>query len=300
MIEPHQYINQRKIIQTLNAINVAKESNDISKERVGKLKRLSDGISGDGKKRQNLINSQLIVGLDNCIAHIQDHSKHLTRIDGRICDLAQCIDNVQEELVRFYGNYVENIKELGERIDLLKKYTNENLEELRVRIEKLEIGDLITKHLDWLDSVYGKYPIEYRIYACLDDLFSGEFGYLFDRLSEKEKFERIEQIRGKLILYLESKGIKVESTLDYKRLTAEANKLASEERQKLQTISYLNSENLHKQYQPFEASCLVNLASTYPQVEALKYISEASDISEFFEYEDYLKSCLRECWRKGC
>lgn len=299
MIKPHRYIEQRKIIQTLNAINVAKESNSISKERIG-IKRLLDGISGDGKKRQDLINSQLIVGLDNCVAHLQDHSEHLTRIDGRICDLSRCIENVQNELMRFYGNYTENVKKLEERIDILKKYTDENLKSLRIRIEKLEIGDLIAKHIDWLDSVYGGYPIEYRIYACLDDLFSGEFGYLFDKLDEKEKKERIEQIRGRLISYLESKGIKAKNTLNYKRLTAEAKRLTGDEKQKLQTISYLNSETLNKQYQPFEASCLVNLTSAYHQDKALKYIDETSDISEFFEYEDYIKSCLRECWRKEC
>ena len=80
----HDYISDKLILDAINGVNVvAKDHHKVLKSRQSILSRTFGGITGSSKKHQDMINENVIEGINACAKWLQDHDRHLTRINKR-------------------------------------------------------------------------------------------------------------------------------------------------------------------------------------------------------------------------
>jgi hypothetical protein len=278
----HLYIKEKLILDLVNGIGVvAKDLNDSAKDKEKGVARLWDSISGNEKKRQNQINTNIIEGLKSISIWLQDHDRHLTRMDLRIKDIADELYKTQDEILKFYSQF----KELDLRVELLEEFKKsaeskfENIEERLKKIEAQQQIDIEVSKLGHLDL-----PIEIEIFTILDNLASGEFGLWM-------VFEKDLKKKDELISYLKRKikeKLKIENKeyFDFKKLSSKIKKLQPIEQKAIEYIS--------KQYQSFkyengyEMIDLIALLATLKPDEIEKVIDSQSHIRTFVTHDDYI------------
>lgn len=145
----HDYISDKLILDAINGVSVvAKDHHEILKSRQNIVSRAWGGITGSSKKHQDMINENVIEGINACSKWLQDHDRHLTRVDKRIFDITCEIENTQEQILKFYSQHTKLKDRVGDLedsfiqfVDISKNVFN-NFEE---RILHLEVKSNIDK-----------------------------------------------------------------------------------------------------------------------------------------------------------
>ena len=278
----HSYMDEKIILDLVNGVGVvAKDLNDSAKTKEKGLSRIWDAVSGSSKKRNNQINENIIEGLKSASAWLQDHDRHLSRMDLKIKDVADELYETQDEILKFYSQF----KELDFKVELLedfKKHAENRFNNIEERLKKIEAQQQIDREISKLGTL--GLPVEIEIFTILDNLASGEFGLwvMFEK-NIKKKDEQLSYLKRKIKekLKIEGKGY-----LDFQKLSFEIHKLEPIEKKAIEFIS--------KQYQSFrsedsyEIIDLVSLATTnnFEAVEGA--IDEKSHIRTFMTYDNYV------------
>jgi hypothetical protein len=278
----HSYIGEKLILDLVNGVGVkAQSKNDSAKGKEKGLSRIWDGVSGNAKKRQNQINENVIEGLKSVSIWLQDHDRHLTRIDLKIKNIADELYKTQDEILKFYSQF----KEVDFRVELLeefKKCAESKFENIEERLKKIEAQQQIDREVSKLCRL--GLPIEIEIFTILDNLASGEFGLwiMFEKDSRKKE-EQITYLKRKIKEKLKIEG---KEYLDFKKLSSAINSLEPIEKRAIEFIS--------KQYQSFKSKDsyeiidLIALSATNNPEEVEKVIDEQSHIRTFMIYDDYV------------
>lgn len=278
----HTYIDEKLILDLVNGVGVvAKDLNDSAKGKEKGISRLWDSVSGNAKKRQNQINENLVEGLKSASMWLQDHDRHLTRIDLRIKDIAYELYKMQDEILKFYSQF----KKVDFRVELLeefKKSAERRFENIEERLKKIEAQQQIDREITKLGHL--DLPIEVEIFTILDNLASGEFGLwtMFEKDSKKKE-EQTRYLKRKIREKLKIEG---KEYLDFKKLSSSMHKLNPIEKKAVEFIS--------KQYQSFEDEKsyeivdLIALSVTNAPDEVEQVIDEQSHIRTFMTYDDYV------------
>ena len=299
LVKNYDYITDKLILDVINGVSVvAKDHHEILKSRQSILSRAWGGITGSSKKHQDMINENVIEGINACTKWLQDHDRHLTRVDKRIFDITCEIENTHEQILKFYSQHTKLKNRVGELensfiqfVDISKNMFN-NFEE---RIMHLEVKSKIDKEISLLksDKKYENLVLPLKIYFLIDNLFSGELGLYFNTKDNKEN-----------ISYLESELINViknEIGSNYKNelirfddILGNIEKLDSLEKD---TISFISTQHYNQMInsRKYPEICdFVSIASSYDFENAKKEIKKQSNISEFLTYDDFLNISLKE------
>jgi len=282
LIKNHTYIGEKLILDLVNGVNVvAKDLNDSAKGKEQGISRVLDSIFGNGKKRQNQINENLIEGLKSASIWLQDHDRHLTRVDLKIKDIADELYQTQDEILKFYSQF----KEVDFRVELLEAFKSsaeKRFHNIEDRLEKIEAQQQIDREVSKLGHL--NLPLEVEIFTILDNLASGEFGlWMMWEKDNKKKEEQITYLKRKI-----SEKLKIEGKeyLDFIELSSSINSLPLHEKRAIEFIS--------KQYQSFENDKsyemvdLISLSAENTPKEAKLAIDEQSHIRTFMTYTDYV------------
>ena len=138
----HDYISDKLILDVINGVNVvAKDHHEVLKSRRSIVSRTWGSITGSSKKHQDMINENVIEGINACGKWLQDHDRHLTRIDKRIFDITCEIENTQEQILKFYSQHTKLKDRVGDLedsfiqfVDISKNVFN-NFEERIIHLE---------------------------------------------------------------------------------------------------------------------------------------------------------------------
>jgi len=284
----HPYIGEKLVLDLVNGVGVvAKDLNNSAKSKEKGLYRIWDGVSGNARKRQNQINENVIEGLKSVSIWLQDHDRHLTRMDLKIKDIADELYKTQDEILKFYSQF----KEVDFRVELLeefKKCAESKFENIEERLKKIEAQQQIDREVSKLCHL--GLPIEIEIFTILDNLASGEFGLWI--MFEKDSKKKEEQLS---YLKTEIKGkVKIEGKeyLDFEKLSSEIHSLEPIEKRAIEFIS--------KQYQSFKSEDsyeiidLIALSATNNPKEVEKAIDKQSHIRTFLSYNDYIDVMIDE------
>ena len=167
----HERLTEKLILDLVNGVGVvAKDLNDSSKNIEKGFSRIWDTVSGNAKKRQNLINELTINGLIASTVWLQCHDEEITKIYSIIEKIAvKLIDVMDENKSKF--NEVDNAIESLEKFRKSAEQRFEHIEETLKKIEAQQEIDIEVSKLYDLDL-----PIEIEIFTILDNLASGKFG----------------------------------------------------------------------------------------------------------------------------
>ncbi|MCG3655890.1 hypothetical protein ACOTWK_04825 [Aliarcobacter butzleri] len=297
----HDYISDKLILDAINGVSVvAKDHNEVLKSRQSIVTRALGGITGSSKKHQDMINENLIEGINACIKWLQDHDRHLTRIDKRIFDITSEIENTQEQILKFYSQHTKLKNRVGELensfvqfVDTSKNVFN-NFEE---RILHLEVKSKIDKEISLLKSgkKYEKLVLPLKVYSLMDNLFSGEVGLYFNT-NLKNNDENILHLESELINVVKSEvGSNHKNELiRFDDILENIGKLDSLEKDTLSFISTQHYNQMINSRKYPEICDFISIASSYDFENAKKEIKKQSNISEFLTHEDFISIVLKE------
>jgi hypothetical protein len=238
---------------------VASDLNNSGKKKEKGFVRLWDATSGNAKKRQNIINQNLIEGVSAVSDWLLDHDRHLSRIDLRIKDVADELWNTQNEILDFYDSF----SKVGLRVEDLenfRKNAEKKFEEIEKRLATIEAQQHIDREIERLK--HSSLPNEIKIFTAVDNLASGEFGIWY-ALSDK-KTEKIE-----LLTYMKNKmkSIFGKDFIDHTALYLTVSSLSEAERK---AIGFIGN-----QYRQF------NDSTFYDVIDLLKIAATTKNKNEF-------------------
>lgn len=297
----HDYISDKLILDVINGVSVvAKDHHKVLKSRQSIVSRTWGGITGSSKKHQDMINENVIEGINACAKWLQDHDGHLTRVDKRIFDITCEIENTQEQILKSYSQHTKLKNKVGELENSFIQFVNvsknmfNNFEE---RIKYLEIQSKIREEISLLksDKKYEKFVLPLKIYSLIDNLFSGEVGLYFNT-NLKEKNKNLVYLQSELINVVKSEiGNNYKNELiRFDDILENMTKLDSLEKD---TISFISTQHYNQMInnKKYPEICnFISISSSYDLKNAEKEINQQSNISEFLTYDDFLRIIVNE------
>lgn len=292
----HDYISDKLILDAINGVSVvAKDHHEILKSRQNIVSRAWGGITGSSKKHQDMINENVIEGINACSKWLQDHDRHLTRVDKRIFDITCEIENTQEQILKFYSQHTKLKDRVGDLedsfiqfVDISKNVFN-NFEE---RIIHLEVKSKIDKEISLLKSgeKYQNFVLPLKIYSLMDNLFSGEIGLL------KNNNDNILYLKSELINVVNNEvGSNYKNELiRFDDILENIQELNSLERD---TISFISTQHYNQMInnKKYPEICdFISISSSYDFENAKKEIKKQSNISDFLTHGNFISILLKE------
>ncbi len=258
--ERHPYIGEKLILDLVNGINVvARDLNNSAKGKEKGLSRVWDRISGSSKKRQNIINENVIEGLNSVSKWLIEHNKHIGRVDQRIKDVADELYNTQDEILKFYKEF----KEVDLKVEVLEEFrksATNRFNTIENRLIRVEAHQHIDREIIKIGTL--NLPIELEIFTILDNLVSGEAGlYYFQEENTTDKKEFLTYVKNSIKDKLGRKDF--QKLINHKELILGFNKLEAIEKE---AIGFISS-----QYSTFSSD-----SSMYDIIDLLKVVSNSS------------------------
>ena len=284
----HTYISDKLILDAINGVNVvSKDHHEVLKNKTG-FSRILGELTGNSKIHQDMINENVIQGIIACTSWLQDHDRHLSRLDKRINENMNVIKD-------HFSKIKEKNRELEDKLNDFQQASINNFINIEERLKNIEIKTLIDQEIVKLESS-DKYDIfkdySLKIFIFMDNLFSGRFG-LYDLNNQKENIDYLED---KLKVYLK-REIGNNCLKDYINFEDIHNNIKDFDDLEKSAISYIsNCQSTfleHKQIRPI-VSDLIKISSNDDISEFKKDIKNNSRISEFTTYEDYIRNTIRE------
>mgnify|MGYP003423238083 FL=1 len=297
----HDYISDKLILDAINGVSVvAKDHHEILKSRQNIVSRAWGGITGSSKKHQDMINENVIEGINACAKWLQDHDGHLTRVDKRIFDITCEIENTQEQILKFYSQHTKLKDRVGDLedsfiqfVDISKNVFN-NFEE---RILHLEVKSNIDKEISLLKSgeKYQNFVLPLKIYSLMDNLFSGEIGLYFNT-NLKNNNDNILYLKSELINVVNNEvGSNYKNELiRFDDILENIQELNSLERD---TISFISTQHYNQMInnKKYPEICdFISISSSYDFENAKKEIKKQSNISDFLTHGNFISILLKE------
>ena len=297
----HDYISDKLILDAINGVSVvAKDHHEILKSRQNIVSRAWGGITGSSKKHQDMINENVIEGINACSKWLQDHDRHLTRVDKRIFDITCEIENTQEQILKFYSQHTKLKDRVGDLedsfiqfVDISKNVFN-NFEE---RILHLEVKSNIDKEISLLKSgeKYQNFVLPLKIYSLMDNLFSGEIGLYFNT-NLKNNNDNILYLKSELINVVKNEvGSNYKNELiRFDDILENIQELNSLERD---TISFISTQHYNQMInnKKYPEICdFISISSSYDFENAKKEIKKQSNISDFLTHGNFISILLKE------
>ena len=297
----HDYISDKLILDVINGVNVvAKDHHKVLKSRQNIVSRAWGGITGSSKKHQDMINENVIEGINACSKWLQDHDRHLTRVDKRIFDITCEIENTQEQILKFYSQHTKLKDRVGDLedsfiqfVDISKNVFN-NFEE---RILHLEVKSNIDKEISLLKSgeKYQNFVLPLKIYSLMDNLFSGEIGLYFNT-NLKNNNDNILYLKSELINVVKNEvGSNYKNELiRFDDILENIQELNSLERD---TISFISTQHYNQMInnKKYPEICdFISISSSYDFENAKKEIKKQSNISDFLTHGNFISILLKE------
>ena len=297
----HDYISDKLILDAINGVSVvAKDHHEILKSRQNIVSRAWGGITGSSKKHQDMINENVIEGINACSKWLQDHDRHLTRVDKRIFDITCEIENTQEQILKFYSQHTKLKDRVGDLedsfiqfVDISKNVFN-NFEE---RILHLEVKSNIDKEISLLKSgeKYQNFVLPLKIYSLMDNLFSGEIGLYFNT-NLKNNNDNILYLKSELINVVKNEvGSNYKNELiRFDDILENIQELNSLERD---TISFISTQHYNQMInnKKYPEICdFISISSSYDFENAKKEIKKKSNISDLLTHGNFISILLKE------
>lgn len=283
----HTYIEEKIVLDLVNGVNVvARDLNNSSKNKEKGFARIIDSVTGDSKKRQNLINENLIEGFNAATNWLHDHDKQLSKVDLKIKGIADELYRTQDEISKFYSKFKDAVLD----VKILQKFHQDatnKFKKIENRLVKIEAQQHIDREIKRLGSL--NLPLEIEVFTVLDNLASGEFGIWYS-LTDDSRHK--EQLFTYIQDSLKEKIDGLNDNIDIFSLHREIGKLDVSEQKTLSFIS--------KQYRSFASDTyydsidIVVLASSIRnEKEFESAVSSASNLRTFISKKEYIDDMLQ-------
>lgn len=179
-------VRDKAIVNFVNGIRVSEAHTNTQKQRSDFLPRLLDGITGEGAKRQQRINSTLIEGQEGIKTWLSDVTESQTMTQLAIKRTNESLIKLNEDVIDIADFSVETRDLLRDLQASVARRHNE----FERRFEQIEIRQEANEQIDrlfsrWENGWYEGLPIASRFYVVLEELKWGTFGLLLMKTADR-------------------------------------------------------------------------------------------------------------------
>ena len=281
------HIDEYKILINLsNSYSINSDSIETSKSKSGFKSRFMDAITGESKRRQDLINENFANDIENLFKEQKENEYKVTRISN---DLMQTMDRLadDEEFVKNKFGVVENelknhkawLQNHEKRLEIQEAYKN-----IDINIAKFE------------NDKYADFPLLIQIYMVLRNLADGEFGAFYDNIEEIKQKELKDYLIDKMQIALKNRNInKGKIMVLDENFALNAMKLNETDKTALRLISARHYDGLNELGLRPQISNLIEILTKHDdEQEILKDIQKEKHIANFMTYDRILQIAVDE------
>lgn len=174
----------KHIVDLVNSVEVIGGQLRVQEQRSGMAKRLYDGITGKGARRQTKVNASLRQAAESSLHWLEDLTLELSGTNRELVRHGIALEQVNLSVARLYGrvgDLATYAKGLASDLERLGEMVKSEVGELEARLQKVEAQGEAQGHLDnvmsrWGARRYDRLSVLGRSYAALEDLRWGFFG----------------------------------------------------------------------------------------------------------------------------
>ncbi|MDA3047525.1 hypothetical protein [Campylobacter sp. JMF_08 NE1] len=288
------HIDEYKILINLsNSYSINSDLIETSKSKSSFKSRFKDAITGESKRRQDLINENFANDIKNLFELQQKNEVRVTRISNY---LMQTIDRLanDEEIIKNKFALVENeIKQIKNTLEDHKAWLKNNTK----RIEFLEAKDNININISDFKAniIYADFPLPIQIYMMLRNLADGEFGAFYDTIEDKKQNELKRYLINEMQEALRYRGIEKDEIMVLDENFIKSINLNETDKTALRLISARHYDGLKELGLRPQISNLIEILTKHDnEQEILKNIQKEKHIANFMTYDRILQIAVDE------
>ncbi len=165
-------------VRLVSRLNVVKEQTRVQKENQGFVEEMVGFFTGETRRRQDCINTQVSAALENT-------ASQLVSVMNAVALNSTTLTMVVDELKYLQKNsaiIAENVVAVKNRLGELEFSVKKELANLHVKFEEIDRRIIAQQQMDmtfhrWESGILNALPISLRGYSVLEDLWWGDFGF---------------------------------------------------------------------------------------------------------------------------
>lgn len=250
-----------------------------------------DAITGESKRRQDLINENFANDIENLFELQQQNEVRVTRISNYLTQTMDRLAN-DEEIIKNKFSFVENeIKQIKNELKNHKAW----LQNHEKRMEEQEAyRNIDTNIAKFENDIYADFPLFIQIYIVLRNLADGEFGAFYDNIEEIKQKKLKDYLKNKMQTALKHKGKNDEIIFCDENFIKSIN-FNETDKTALRLISARHYDGLKKLGLRPQISNLIEILTKHDnEQEILKDIQKEKHIANFMTYDRILQIAVDE------
>lgn len=257
-----------------------------------------DAITGESKRRQDLINENFANDIENLFELQQQNEVRVTRISNYLTQTMDRLAN-DEEIIKNKFALVENeIKQIKNTLKDHKAWLKNNTKRIEFLEAKSEAEYNININISNFKAniIYADFPLPIQIYMMLRNLADGEFGAFYDTIEDKKQNELKRYLINEMQEALRYRGIEKDKIIFCdEKLALNAINLDDTDKTALRLISARHYDGLNELGLRPQISNLIEILTKHDnEQEILKDIQKEKHIANFMTYDRILQIAVDE------
>lgn len=255
--------------------------------------RFMDAITGESKRRQDLINENFANDIKNLFELQQKNEVRVTRISNYLTQTMDRLANDEENIKNKFALVENEIKQIKNTLEDHKAWLKNNTK----RMEFLEAKDNIDINISDFKAniIYANFPLPIQIYMMLRNLADGEFGAFYDTIEDKKQNKLKRYLINGMQEALRYRDIEKDEIIFCDENFIKSINLNETDKTALRLISARHYDGLNKLGLRPQISNLIEILTKHDdEQEILKDIQKEKHIANFMTYDRILQIAVDE------
>lgn len=203
-------------VDVVTRLNSVSDKNKEFIEETGLGKRIKEGLTGEARKRQGEINSDLKAGLEDSIEWLTQLTKSVELGHRATLRVWSEVENLQENvtvLATATESLQESVADLEKQLSLINEHLGSRISELEEQVSEIDFRTRAHKQVDriferWTGKIQDGFSLAQKAYLELEKMWWGDVGYYYYNYPGREADEMLIDVRNRLLKKLsETLGI---------------------------------------------------------------------------------------------
>ena len=181
-------LNDKMVVDLINGMEVAKDHIRYRETRQTLFNRISDSITGKGAVRQQLLDQNIVEGIEGMIGWLNHLQFQKLQTDRAVTIVATKLSETRECVAHLVNNHVilrEKVQDLTSKIDEAFAQVDERLQSINETVQKLgqkisAMAAIENAFCKWQAGYYERFSPLAQLILVLEELYWGPFGF-YDR-----------------------------------------------------------------------------------------------------------------------
>lgn len=199
-VELFPALKDKCAVKLVSRLSNVKEQSRVQKENQGFLKEVVGFFSGETRRRQDSINTQLTDVVEEAIDQLTDvmnvvsfNNRTLGIVVDELKNLQQHTETIAYEVIEVKGK----VAELEIKVNSHFQHLTGAVEEIDYRLKARQEMDAVFHR--WESGMLNSLPVSLRGYGVLEELWWGDFGFYLQSYPGQESKKLLQYLRDRIV-----------------------------------------------------------------------------------------------------